>query len=69
VTAWPAIVAVAVLAPAPFAATVNATVPFPFPDAPLVTVSHDGSLLDAVQLHAAPVATEIVAVPPVESTV
>jgi len=63
VKVWPAIVTVPFrLAAAVFAATEIATVPFPLPEAPAVTVIHD-ALLAAVQPHPVGAVTSI-AVPP-----
>jgi hypothetical protein len=50
-----------------FKAAVNATVPFPVPAAPLVTVIH-ASLLAAVQPHAFAVVTLIFPDPPPDPT-
>src|SRR5262245_45627126 len=58
---------VAVRAGPVVAAAENWSVPFPFPDAPLVIVTH-GALLVAVQSHPAPVVTATVPEPPVCST-
>jgi hypothetical protein len=64
VNVWPAIVAVALRDPAPFADAVNVTVPLPVPDAPLATVNQVVSLLAALHEHQLPVVTVIVAVSP-----
>jgi len=50
-----------------FAVQLNATVPFPPPEAPDVTVSH-GALLLAVQLHPVAVVTVTVPEPAVAET-
>ena len=50
------------------AAAVKATEPLPAPDAPLVTVSQVGSLLTAVQPHAAAAVTVVEPVPPAAVT-
>src|SRR5438067_647397 len=47
-----------------FAAALNVTVPSPVPGDPLVTVSHDVSLLVAFHVHQLPAVTPKVAVPP-----
>jgi hypothetical protein len=64
VTVWPAIVSVPVRAVADvFAATVYATVPFPVPLPPLVTVIHD-ALLAPVHPQPVVVVTTLVKDPP-----
>ena len=64
VNVLPAAVSVPVrIVPAVLAATVNATVPFPDPDAPPVTVIHV-LLLVAVHAHPAAVVTALLPVPP-----
>ncbi len=50
-----------------FAAALNATVPFPLPLAPLVTVIHE-ALLVAVHAHPAPAVTVVDPVPPPTAT-
>lgn len=67
VAVWVATVIVAVLADPVFAATANATVPFPLPLAPLVNVTHDASVL-AVQAQPAAVVTVSDPVPPAVGT-
>jgi hypothetical protein len=52
-----------------FAAALNATVPLPLPLAPLVTVSHDVSLLTPVHAHPAGAVTAVEPVPPAATTV
>ncbi len=63
VNVWPATVMVPVRAPPVFAATVNATDPFPLPLAPDVTVIH-ASLRLAVQAQPVPVVTVTLPDPP-----
>jgi hypothetical protein len=46
----------------------NATVPFPLPLAPLVTVNHDVLLLTPVHAHPAGAVTAVEPVPPVATT-
>jgi len=62
VNVWPAIVRVPLRAAPVLAAALNATVPLPFPVAPLVTANH-GTL--AVALHAHDAADAVTAVDPV----
>jgi hypothetical protein len=62
--ARPPMVSVALRAGPVVGATENWTVPFPFPEPPLVIVIHDAPL-DAVHSHPAPVVTAIVPEPPV----
>jgi hypothetical protein len=50
------------------AAALNPTVPPPLPVAPLVTVSHDVSLLTPVHAHPASVVTVVEPVPPLAAT-
>jgi hypothetical protein len=65
----PPIVSVPLREPAlVFAATLNATVPFPLPLAPLVTVSQDVLLLTPVHAHPADVVTVVEPAPPLEVT-
>src|SRR5580765_4292055 len=64
VNVWPPIVTNAVRPPALFAATLIVMVPFPLPDEPPVTVSHDGSLLAALHEHQLPAVTAIEPPPP-----
>jgi hypothetical protein len=59
---WFAIVSVVVRELPVFAATENATVPFPVPLAPEVIVSH-ASALDAVQAHPAAIVTAVELLP------
>lgn len=51
-----------------FAAQLNAIVPLPLPEAPDVTVSHEGELLLAVQLHPVAVVTLTDPEPAVDGT-
>jgi hypothetical protein len=50
-----------------FPVKVIATVPLPFPVAPLVMLNHDADS-DAVHVHPLPAVTAIVVVPPTEGT-
>jgi hypothetical protein len=69
VNAWPAMVRVPVRELVfGFAAALNATVPLPLPLAPLVTVSHDVSLLTPVHAHPAGAVTAVEPVPPAATT-
>jgi len=68
VNVWPAIVNVPVRAAPGLAATLNATVPFPLPDAPLVIVSQSGLAVVAVQLQPVAATTLTLPAPPVEPT-
>jgi hypothetical protein len=67
VNAPPAIVSVPVRAAPVFAATLNATEPFPVPEAPAVTVIQV-ALLAAVHPHVLAADTDTVPVPPAAAT-
>ena len=68
VNVWPAIVRLPLRAVPVLAAMLNATVPLPVPDAPMVTVSQ-GTLAAAVHAHdAADAVTVVDPVPPVSDT-
>jgi hypothetical protein len=64
VNVWPLTVMVALRCAPVFGAALNATVPLPLPDAPLVSVSQLVSLLAALQPHPSAVRTSNVPVPP-----
>jgi len=68
VNVWPAIVRVPLRAAPVLAAVLNATVPLPVPEAPLVIASH-GTLAVALQAHdAADAVTAVDPVPPPSDT-
>jgi hypothetical protein len=64
VNTCPAMVIVALRAGPLFADTETLTVPFPLPDPPPVTASHDGSLLTADHEHQLFAVTPMAVVPP-----
>jgi hypothetical protein len=69
VNVWPPMVSVPVRADVfGLAAALNATVPFPLPLAPLVTVNHDVLLLTPVHAHPAGDVTAVDPVPPPATT-
>ena len=66
---WPAMVSVPVRALVfGLDVALNATVPFPLPLAPLVTVNHDVLLLTPVHAHPAGAVTAVDPVPPPATT-
>jgi hypothetical protein len=68
VKVWPAIVKVPVRAAPAFGATLNATDPFPLPDAPLVIVSQSGFAVVTVQVQPFAATTFTLPAPPLEPT-